>query len=157
MSYLRLGLGIIIAVIAADQFSKWYILAQVMDPPRIIEVTPFFNIVLAWNKGVSFSMLSSESSLVSWGLSGFAILVCGVLGYFLVRAETKISATAFALIIGGAIGNVIDRIRYGAVVDFLDFYVKSYHWPAFNVADSAICLGAGFLILESIISKRFEK
>jgi len=144
--------GVIIAAIAAalDQFSKFWILNDVMAPPRVIEVTPFFNLVLAWNKGVSFGMFSTDSVYGPWLLTGLAIAIVIALGIWLWRADSKWVACALGLVIGGAIGNVVDRVRFGAVVDFLDVHAFGYHWPAFNVADSAICVGAVILILESL-------
>ncbi len=145
-------IGLIIAVIAAalDQISKLWILNGVMAPPRVIEVTPFFNLVLAWNKGVSFGMFSTDSVYGPWLLTGLAIAIVIALGIWLWRVDTKWVACALGLVIGGAIGNVVDRVRFGAVVDFLDVHAFGYHWPAFNVADSAICVGAVILILESL-------
>ena len=105
-------------VAVLDQLSKWVILTKVMDPPRVIEVLPFFNLVLAWNPGVSFGMFSSNSDLVPWMLSAFALAVCGVLLVYLRRAGRGLLVVAIGGVVGGAIGNVIDRVRFGAVADF---------------------------------------
>ncbi len=144
--------GVIIAAIATalDQFSKFWILNDVMVPPRVIEVTPFFNLVLGWNRGVSFGMFNTASVYGPWLLTGLAMAIVIALGIWLWRADTKWVACALGLVIGGAIGNVVDRVRFGAVVDFLDVHAFGYHWPAFNVADSAIFIGAAILILESL-------
>ena len=133
-----------------DQLSKWWILAFVMAPPKIIPVTPFFNLVLAWNKGVSFGMFSEQGDSSVWILSAIAILITLVLIFWLIKAKTIITAIGIGAIIGGAIGNVIDRLTHGAVLDFLDFYVNNFHWPAFNAADSFITIGAITLIWESL-------
>ena len=148
-------LGLLVAVIAigADQVTKWWILASVMDPPRIINVTPFFNVVLVWNRGISFCMFSNESMAGVWILSFLALIIVGFLFNWLRKAESKRVAISLGLIIGGALGNVIDRAVHSAVLDFLDFYIGSVRWPAFNAADSFITVGAILLILDSLFSR----
>ena len=148
-------LGLLVAVIAigADQVTKWWILASVMDPPRIINVTPFFNVVLVWNRGISFGMFSNESMAGVWILSFLALIIVGFLFNWLRKAESKRVAVSLGLIIGGALGNVIDRAVHSAVLDFLDFYIGSVRWPAFNAADSFITVGAILLIVDSLFSR----
>ena len=148
----RLSLGLLIAILAVfiDQLSKWWILVFVMDPPKVISVTPFFNLVLTWNKGVSFGMFNDQGDSGALILSAIAILITLVLIFWLTKAKTNITAIGLSAIIGGAIGNVIDRLTHGAVLDFLDFYVNNAHWPAFNAADSFITIGAITLIWESL-------
>lgn len=148
-------LGIVWAVVVAvlDQISKYAILEYVMAPPRPIEVTPFFNIVLAWNRGVSFGMFGHESDLGPILLTLLAVAISIGLLIWMWRAEDKLTALALGLIVGGAVGNVIDRVRFQAVTDFLDFHAFGYHWPAFNVADSGICIGAGILIVSSLFRR----
>jgi signal peptidase II len=146
----RLGLGLAFATIALDQLTKWWIVNFVMNPPNVIEVTPFFNLVLGLNRGVSFGMFSSDSNLSRWLLTALALAIVCALAVWLWRAEKPWLAVALGLIIGGAIGNVIDRVMVGAVVDFLDFHAADYHWPAFNVADMGITCGAAVLIWDSV-------
>ena len=148
-------LGLLVAVLAigVDQVTKWWILASVMDPPRIINVTPFFNVVLVWNRGISFGMFSNESMAGVWILSFLALIIVGFLFNWLRKAESKRVAISLGLIIGGALGNVIDRAVHSAVLDFLDFYIGSVRWPAFNAADSFITVGAILLILDSLFSR----
>ena len=146
----RLGLGLAFATIALDQLTKWWIVNFVMNPPNVIEVTPFFNLVLGLNRGVSFGMFSSDSNLSRWLLTALALAIVCALAVWLWRAEKPWLAVALGLIIGGAIGNVIDRAMVGAVVDFLDFHVADYHWPTFNVADMGITCGAAVLIWDSV-------
>ncbi len=141
------------AILIFDQLSKYWILNSVMQPPRTIEITSFFNIVLAWNRGVSFGMFNTDSTYGPMLLTGLAIGIVCVLAVWLWKAQTRVTAISIALIIGGAAGNVIDRLQYGAVVDFLDVHGFGYHWPAFNVADSAICVGASILVLESLFRR----
>lgn len=152
----RLGLAVAAVVILLDQATKLLILHVVMDPPRVIDVTPFFNIVLVWNRGVSFGLFNAGSPWTPWLLSAVALVITVVLLVWLRRVETRLMGAALGLVIGGAIGNVIDRIFQSrhAVVDFLDFYLGSYHWPAFNVADSAISVGVALLLIDSLIVSR---
>lgn len=152
----RFGLALSAITLILDQLSKWVILAHVMDPPRVIEVTGFFNLVMVWNQGVSFGLFSNESPYGPWILSGVAVVISGFLMLWLRRAENKIIASALGLVIGGAIGNVIDRLRFGAVADFLDFHLAGWHWPAFNVADAAIVIGVGFILIEGFFPERFK-
>ena len=147
------GVRVALVILVLDQLSKWWIVTRVMNPPTVIEVTPFFNLVLGLNTGVSFGMFGGGEDFGRWALSGLAIAIAGALTVWLWRVQKPLLAVALGLIIGGAIGNVIDRLRVGAVIDFLDFHAFHYHWPAFNVADSGITLGAAALILDSLFAK----
>lgn len=151
---LRLGLLVAVPVVILDQLVKWWMLATLLDPLRTIQVTGFFNLVLVWNRGVSFGMFDVESR---WGpvvLSGLALVIAACLVVWLRRVESRLVAAAIGLVLGGAIGNVIDRARYGAVVDFFDFHAFGYHWPAFNVADSAITIGVVLLLYDGVLAPR---
>ena len=151
---LRLGLLVAIPVILLDQLTKWWALAELLEPPRSVVVTGFFNLVLVWNRGVSFGMFNMESA---WGpiiLTGVALIICACLVIWLWRVEHRLLAVAIGFVLGGALGNVIDRLRFGAVVDFLDFHAFGEHWPAFNVADSAITIGVALLLYDSLFEKR---
>jgi signal peptidase II len=150
MTPFRAGGLIALLVIVLDQFTKWWILDIVMAPPRRIEVTGFFDLVLVMNRGVSFGMLGGGPEWVTAGLTAFALLLAAALCIWMWRADNLMLGAALGLVVGGALGNVIDRIRFGAVVDFLDFHVAGYHWPAFNVADSGITIGVVLLILDSL-------
>ncbi|MGH6933879.1 MAG: signal peptidase II [Dongiaceae bacterium] len=146
----RLALPIAAIVLLADQLSKWWILTQVMDPPRDIAVTSFFVVVLALNKGISFSQLGFVSP---WILSVVALAIVGGLVAWLHRMRRPWPAIAIACVIGGALGNVIDRVRFGAVVDFLYFHWREWGWPAFNLADSAITVGVAMLLIDGLFHK----
>jgi signal peptidase II len=148
---LRQGLAIAGLVVVLDQLTKWAILIWL---ERAIALTPFFNLVVVWNRGVSFGMFDSASRLGPWILSGLALAVVVLLLGWLRRVDHPITAAGLGLIIGGAIGNVIDRVRFGAVIDFLDFHALGWHWPAFNVADSAICVGALLLLVDGLLMAR---
>jgi signal peptidase II len=148
---LRLGLVVAGAVVVLDQLTKWAILTWL---DRAIALTPFFNLVVVWNRGVSFGMLDSDGAFAPWLLSGLALAVVVALLVWLRRVDHPLPCVGLGLIIGGAVGNVIDRVRFGAVVDFLDVHALGWHWPAFNVADSAICIGAALLLVDGLLIQR---
>ena len=144
--------GISAAVIALDQFVKWIVLGYFSGRGPVEPVTSFFNLVLACNKGAAFSFLADAPGWQTPLFAGFAVVASAVVGVLIVRNPGKrLFCGALALVLGGALGNLIDRLRLGCVVDFLDFHAAGWHWPAFNVADSAITLGAVALILESFL------
>lgn len=153
-AYVRFGLIVAVVVLIADQVSKWAILEMFDKPPHVLEVLPVFNLVLTWNRGISFGLFGNTGGMGPWILTGVAVVIAAILARWLMRTTSRWSALGLGLVIGGALGNVIDRVRFGAVVDFLDVHVLGYHWPAFNVADSAITVGAGILIVESLFSSR---
>ncbi|NQW02372.1 MAG: signal peptidase II [Rhodospirillales bacterium] len=147
------GLALATTILVLDQASKWWIVEKVMNPPQVIEVTSFFNLVLTHNRGVSFGMFAAGSDLERWILVGVALVISAVLVRWLWQTETKTGIIALGLIIGGAIGNVIDRVLIGAVVDFLDVHAFGQHWPAFNIADSSIFVGAVAFAFEAFLKK----
>ena len=147
------GLGLSVLVMVLDQLSKWIIVSYVMNPPIKRELTSFFNLVLTHNSGVSFGMFSTGTDTGKWVLIGIALIIIGFLVRWLFQSKSLFNLIALGLIIGGAMGNVIDRFLVGAVVDFLDFHAFGHHWPAFNVADAAIFVGAISLVFESFLSK----
>ena len=149
---LRLGLAIAAAAIAADQITKWAARDALWDPLRRIEVTFFFNLVPAENKGISFGLFQSEGAGMLL-IVGLALAISVGLGVWLHRSRSRWQACALGLVIGGAIGNVVDRLRLGWVIDFLDFHGGGYHWPAFNLADSAITVGVVMLIVHGFLMK----
>lgn len=149
-----LALAAAAAVALVDQLSKWWIVERVMDPPRALEVTGFFNLMLIYNRGVSFGLLDSEAALLPWVLSGLAVAIVIGLVVWLRQIEGRWPGVAVGLIVGGAVGNVIDRLRLGAVIDFLDLHWAGFHWPAFNLADSAITLGVVLLLVDGLFGRR---
>ncbi len=147
----RAGLILAVVIIVADQASKWLLQDMLLKQP-VIEVIPgFFNLVMVWNRGISFGMLGGAGALPPWVLSAVAVAICIALFFWLRAARSRWTAWAIGLVIGGAIGNVIDRARWGAVFDFADFYIGRWHWPAFNVADAAIVVGVLALLAESLM------
>jgi len=150
---LALGLALSVVVIVLDQLSKWWIVEVVMQPPRVIPVTSFFNLVMAWNRGVSFSLLWHEADWMPWLLSAVAVVIVIFLLAWLRQAANRLVALALGLIIGGAVGNVVDRLRFGAVADFLDFHWAGWHFAAFNVADSAISVGVTLIVIDGLFGR----
>ncbi len=142
-------------VILADQATKLLAL-EALVPRRPVPVAPSFNLMLTFNRGAAFSLLGDAGGWQRWLFIAIAIGVSAALAVWLARlpAKARFTAIALALIVGGAIGNLIDRLARGAVVDFIDLYYRTWHWPAFNVADVAICVGAGMLILDSLRAER---
>jgi signal peptidase II len=148
----RWGLLVAVATVVLDQLTKLVMLGVL--EAGAIEVAPFFNLVLVWNRGVSFGMLDASGGLAPWVLSGLALAVVVALVVWLHRTDHLLTGIALGLVIGGALGNIVDRIRFGAVVDFLDFHLAGYHWPAFNLADSAICVGAAIMLADGLLAPR---
>ncbi len=151
-----LALAIAAAVILCDQATKWLIIELVMQPPRIIPMTGFLNLVLVHNSGVSFGLLGGAGTWKVWVLSTVALAIVAGLFVWLRRHGGRLPTVAVGLICGGAIGNVVDRLRYGAVVDFVDVHAGAWHWPAFNVADSAITLGVAALVVHGLFFDKQE-
>ncbi len=151
----RFGLGLLAAaiVLAADQASKYWIL-NVLRLPDLgrIDLLPVFSLTMVWNRGVTFGLFNGFGS---WGhvvLAVVALAVVVALGFWLRRAESRLMAVAIGAIAGGAVGNVIDRLRFGAVVDFLHAHAWGWSWYVFNVADAAIVCGVVALLLDSQIN-----
>lgn len=143
------------AVIGIDQWSKGLVEAALqMYEARYY--LPVFNLVRAHNRGAAFSMFEGASGWQRWFFSALAVVVSGALIVWLIRLERRANllAAALALILGGALGNVYDRLRLGYVVDFLQVHWQQHYFPAFNVADSAITIGAGCLLLDALLSGR---
>jgi signal peptidase II len=180
--YLIKGLVAAAAIVGADQYSKWLIveqkLRQVEEPLDFpawfltrrpatdieamaqtyqqIEITSFFNLTMVWNKGVSFGLLNNLGDYGPLILIAVALLASMLMLVWLALTPRPLLATALSLIVGGAIGNVIDRVRFGAVADFFDLHYAGWHWPAFNIADSCIVIGAGFLLLDAFLRPKTE-
>lgn len=147
------GLVAILGVFALDQVTKLSALAA-LGRGEVYAVLPVFNLRLSFNKGISFSLFTETFTDRPLLLAGITITMTALLGVLLFRSTTRLEAGALGLIIGGALGNVIDRLRIGAVVDFLDFHVWGFHWPAFNLADSAIVIGTMALLASVFVGSR---
>lgn len=145
-------------VIVLDQLTKWWASAS-LELYDSIAVMPLFNITLAHNTGAAFSFLAQAGGWQRWFFAGIAIAVSIAIVIWLRRlpSNERLQAVALSLILGGAIGNVWDRLVHGYVVDFIDVYYGNYHWPAFNIADSAITIGAVLLIWHSVFGHHAKK
>ena len=139
------------AIVALDQLAKALVLAR-FAPGERLELTPFLNLVLAFNKGAAFSLLAQAPGWQTPVLIAIALAAAAILSVLIVRNLGKrLLCTGLALVLGGALGNLIDRVRLGYVVDFVDLHAAGWHWPAFNVADSAITVGAVLLVVEGFL------
>jgi len=154
---LRVSLILALVILVLDLTTKRLVESELVYGQQIL-LTSFFNLVLTYNAGAAFSFLSNESGWQRWFFSGIATCA-SVLIIYLLRKHTseKLFCVALSLILGGALGNLWDRITLGYVVDFLDFHYSGYHWPAFNVADSSIFVGALLLIFESFRHKAKQR
>ncbi|NWH07544.1 MAG: signal peptidase II [Alphaproteobacteria bacterium] len=167
---LRLGLLVALLTLVLDQASKAAVLygldfihcapcrgfidVCIRCPP--IELTPFFSLSMVWNEGISFGLFQAETLLDRIFLIGFATIVASALTFWMSRTQDRLVTIALGLVIGGAVGNVIDRVYYGAVTDFLDFHLFGYHWYTFNIADAAIVMGVGLLLLDALVLRGDE-
>ncbi|HIJ38833.1 MAG TPA: signal peptidase II [Rhodospirillaceae bacterium] len=158
----RRGLGIALLAAVLDQVSKLMILAH-FRPPDLLEtpfasgervvVLPILDFVLSWNSGVSFGFGNTHGPYNALIFTALALVISGFLVQWMGRAERWTALLAMGLVVGGAAGNVLDRLRFGAVVDFLYVHIGAFDWwPAFNLADSAICIGAGLLMFDSLFA-----
>ncbi|WP_026971663.1 signal peptidase II [Aliagarivorans marinus] len=146
------------ALFVLDQATKWIVVENFALYERKA-ITSFFNLVYVRNYGAAFSFLGDAGGWQRWLFTGIALVVSALLVWWLSKTPRQQTAlgVGYALILSGALGNVLDRMMFGYVVDFLDFYWGSYHWPAFNVADSAICVGAGLLIVDALFLEKRRK
>ncbi len=149
-----LWLGIAALIVLLDQFTKVLVLGS-FQYGESLPITGFFNLVRVHNLGAAFSFLADAGGWQRWFFTGLGIVAALVIAWLLsAHAGQRLFCAALSLILGGAVGNVIDRLLHGYVVDFLDFYWGRWHFPAFNVADAAITLGAGLLILDELLRVR---
>ena len=155
LAYLRY-LAIAMITLLLDQLSKWSALSNLqLGVPE--PVLPFMNWLLLFNPGAAFSFLAEGTGWQRWFFTVIGLAACVYIIWQLRKSlHDKMLCVALSLILGGALGNVLDRVMYGAVVDFIDLYYSNWHWPAFNIADSAICIGAG-LIIWGELRKSFGK
>ena len=150
-----LAYGSATAVIAADQLSKLWVLNGLSLPDRgPLELLPFLSLNMVWNEGVSFNLLQDGETWARWGLALFSGLVAVMLILWARKVQRPLLAAALGLVIGGALGNLIDRVRFGAVVDFIDVSRLGFFPWVFNVADSAITVGVILLVLDSLLPRK---
>jgi signal peptidase II len=150
----RQAMILVLVTVLVDQLSKQLLLTWLLKAGPIVPVVDgFFRLVMVWNRGVSFGLMGGDQALPPWILSGVAIAVCIALFLWLRRTDRPFTGWGIGLVMGGAIGNVIDRARWGAVFDFADFHIGQWHWPAFNIADAAIVVGVGLMLLDSLLAE----
>lgn len=149
-----LGFSVALVTLLLDQLSKQLVLSWFLNGNHQIVASPFLNIILSANKGISFGMLAAGSTHGVWALIAVACCISFLLGLWIWQAESRFSSMCFGLVLGGALGNVIDRFIYGAVIDFLDFHAIGYHWYTFNLADCGIVIGAGLLVCQLFFSTK---
>jgi signal peptidase II len=151
-------LALSVLVVALDQWTKW-LAESLLEPYRAVPVAPLLNMTLMYNEGAAFSFLAGAGGWQRWLFAAFALIMTAVLVIWLLRLRTEERAMAagLSLVAGGAVGNLIDRVSTGRVVDFIDVYVADWHWPAFNVADSAITVGVCLLLLVSFRGELRQK
>jgi len=156
---LKLGLPVAAGILVADQLSKWWVL-EVLRLPEVGQVKLLdlgsvgFDLTMVWNRGVTFGLLAGQALWHRLLLAALALVVAAFLLRWIARAENRLTAVALGGIVGGAIGNVIDRLRFGAVVDFADAWAGNWHWYVFNLADAAIVLGVAALIADALFGSR---
>lgn len=147
----RWGLLAALLVLVADQASKWWVLDVLRLPDRgQVPVLPVLSLTMVWNQGVTFGLFHQDGAWGPWLLAGIALAVVVALAVWLRRAENALVAASLGAIGGGAVGNVIDRLRFGAVVDFLHAHAFGWSWYVFNVADAAIVCGVAALVLDGL-------
>ena len=146
---MSLGLSLAAIIVILDQVTKAIVLG-LLEPHQAVEWAPFLSCVLVFNTGVSFGLFAGETALLRWALIGLALVVSIWLTTWLHKEERPVFASALGLILGGALGNVFDRIFRHAVVDFIDLHLGGWHWPAFNLADSAITVGVMLYLFTSL-------
>jgi len=152
-----IGLAAAALVAIADQASKLWVVDFFAARPEIqpiVRLTPFFNLVLAGNRGMSFGLFNDDAAANTAVFTALAAVIVLGLITWLWRARSLLLQVAIGFVIGGAIGNVVDRLHRGAVVDFLDFHLGAWHWFAFNLADAAICVGVAALLIDGLIGQR---
>lgn len=169
------GIALILDIILMDQVSKWWVITRLYigedheanffawlfsTAPRfnmpVDPVTSYFNMVMVWNKGISFGLFNQPNGVSVMILSTISLLIAGGFFMWLISAKRIFPALGIGMVVGGAISNVWDRLRFGAVADFFDFHIAGYHWPAFNVADAAIVLGVVILMIDTLFFDKDE-
>lgn len=155
---MRLGLAVAVVLLLADQASKWWVL-EVIELERVRHVPLLaagpigLDLTMVWNRGVTFGLFSGDGPLNHIILAVIATAIAGFLLRWMARAENRTIAAALGAVVGGAIGNVIDRLRFGAVVDFVDFHAWGWHWYVFNLADAGIVCGVGVLLADALFRR----
>lgn len=152
---MRFGLFLAGAAFLSDRLSKWWLLQEFgIESRGRVELTPFFDLIMVWNKGISYGLFQSNSQIARYLLIAFSLAVVAYLIRWLSRAHSYLLAMGIGLIVGGALGNVVDRVIYGAVADFFHFHAYGISWYVFNVADAAIVVGVAIILLDAAVPRR---
>jgi signal peptidase II len=152
MTPARLGAVLAVTTLALDQASKLYLLFGYDLPVREpLVLAPFLDLIVVWNRGISYGLFQQETELGRWGLLAISIAAAVGLSVWMARSGSRLLAASLALIVGGALGNAIDRVAYGAVFDFAHFHVGSFSWYVFNIADAAIVAGVIGLVYDALV------
>lgn len=152
------GMGFALFGFLTDRLSKWWLLdVYAIESRGVVEILPFLNFVMAWNRGISYGLFQAETALGKGLLAGFALIVVAVLVLWLARVQLRLMAIAIGLIIGGALGNVYDRLKFGAVADFFSLHANGYYWYIFNIADIWIAVGVILMIYDAFFPGDEEK
>jgi signal peptidase II len=155
MTASRLGLTAALATLALDQATKLYVLFGLDLPLREpLRLAPFLDLIVVWNRGISYGLFQQDSEIGRWGLVAISLAAALGLSLWIRRATGRILALSLGLIVGGALGNAVDRIAYGAVFDFIHFHVGSFSWYVFNIADAAIVVGVVGLLYDSLVLEK---
>jgi signal peptidase II len=160
--FTRLGLAVAVVSAALDQGSKlWLLYVFDLQARMPVRLTPFLDLVLAWNKGISYGLFQQQGPLGQWALFALKVIAVALLWLWLARAGSRLTAVALGLIIGGAAGNAVDRLLHDAVADFILFHITTdsihFNWYVFNLADAAIVAGVAGLLYESVLGDRAAK
>lgn len=149
------GAAVALATLLVDQGFKWWMLALYdIDEKGRVAVTPFFDLVMVWNRGISYGLFQQDGEAGRWFLIVVTLGAVALLALWLATARNRVSAAALGLVIGGALGNLVDRLVHGAVADFFHFHAFGYSWYVFNIADAAIVAGIAVLLYESLSGRR---
>lgn len=151
----RFGAIVAVAAFAIDQIHKWWMLyVYEIGARKVVTITPFFDLVLVWNQGISYGLFQQDGELGRYVLIAVMILAVVFLIVWLAGCDSRLGAMALGLVIGGALGNIVDRVIHGAVADFFSFHAFGFHWYVFNLADVAIVAGVGVLLYDSFSDRR---
>jgi signal peptidase II len=153
-AFRRLGVIVAVATFLADQASKlWLLLVADIIEKGPFQIASFFEFTVVWNRGISYGLFQQHSEMGRWLLIALSIAAAIWLGWMMWRAESRMGAASLGLIIGGALGNAVDRVAYGAVFDFAHFFIGEWSWYVFNVADAAIVVGVAGLLYDTLIGE----
>ncbi len=148
--FTTIGMYLAAFVTLVDQGTKMWVHNTIAQPPRLIEISPYLNLTLVWNRGVTFGLFDIKYEYMPYVFISIALVIVLFLINWMMRANSLAITIGLGMVMGGAVGNIIDRVRYGAVIDFIDAHWGEYHWYVFNIADSAVVCGVIILLIENV-------